>query len=182
VKTCTRCGQEKPLAEFYRGKDRDGHQHCCKVCNNRYKTARLADPIKRAENNAKARERRQANPSRARAWGLAHYYRNREKRNAANRLWRQAHPESQKKRDLRAKYRLTVDAFNALWAKQSGKCGVCQEPLRPGRTTHVDHDHNNGAVRGLLCGPCNWMLGCAKDRPDALRAGAAYLEAPSSLQ
>lgn len=43
--------------------------------------------------------------------------------------------------------------------------------------SHVDHCHATKAVRGILCTSCNWMLGDAKDRPEVLRAGAAYLEA-----
>lgn len=41
---------------------------------------------------------------------------------------------------------------------------------------HVDHDHNSGKVRELLCGDCNRMLGCSHDDPTTLRRAAEYLE------
>jgi hypothetical protein len=47
-----------------------------------------------------------------------------------------------------------------------------------GRKRHVDHDHNRAdkRVRGVLCAHCNWLIGHARNDPNILRAGAAYLE------
>ena len=39
----------------------------------------------------------------------------------------------------------------------------------------VDHDHETGDVRGVLCNPCNIILGKAKDNPDILKNAANYL-------
>lgn len=41
---------------------------------------------------------------------------------------------------------------------------------------HVDHDHNTGHIRGILCQACNVTLGKMNDSPELLRAAAAYLE------
>jgi hypothetical protein len=54
---------------------------------------------------------------------------------------------------------------------QGGTCAVC-----PGEAQHVDHDHETGLVRGILCFNCNQALGIARDVPKTLRALAAYLE------
>lgn len=60
--------------------------------------------------------------------------------------------------------------------QQGGCCAICGATAESiGQTLAVDHDHETGAVRGLLCAMCNRMLGCAKDRPEVLRAGADYL-------
>lgn len=59
-------------------------------------------------------------------------------------------------------------------------CDICQSPLTNGKSQYgraLDHDHESGVVRGVLCGGCNRGLGCAKDSPELLRAMADYLEA-----
>ncbi|MEU5809887.1 endonuclease VII domain-containing protein [Streptomyces sp. NPDC047718] len=57
-------------------------------------------------------------------------------------------------------------------AAQGGVCVICQE----GPAEHVDHDHQTGRVRGVLCFACNSALGKLKDRPDVMRRAAAYVE------
>ena len=54
---------------------------------------------------------------------------------------------------------------------QGGTCAVC-----PGPPQHVDHDHETGEVRGILCFNCNQALGNARDDVQVLRGLARYLE------
>lgn len=79
-------------------------------------------------------------------------------------------------------YGLTKEGFDRLWAEQEGRCAICRDPLadEPYRL-HVDHCHETGAVRGLLCGGCNVGLGNYRDDPKLLRAAADYLESRRSL-
>jgi hypothetical protein len=55
---------------------------------------------------------------------------------------------------------------------QGGLCAICQ--LHP--AVHVDHDHDTGAVRALLCFTCNGGLGHFKDDPNLLHVAAFYVE------
>nr|WP_308440241.1 endonuclease VII domain-containing protein [Streptomyces mashuensis] len=55
---------------------------------------------------------------------------------------------------------------------QGGVCCICLSA----RPVHVDHCHATDKVRGVLCFSCNAALGQFKDRPDALRRAADYLE------
>lgn len=84
------------------------------------------------------------------------------------------------KRSLWRNYKMTPAEFNDMWAKQSGQCLICEVHMRPrGRHAEsvcVDHNHETGAVRGLLCRNCNHGLGMFTDNPKSLRAAAAYLE------
>lgn len=52
-------------------------------------------------------------------------------------------------------------------------CDVCGRRIEP---MAIDHCHDTGQVRGLLCKPCNFALGCADDDPARLRALADYLD------
>lgn len=69
-------------------------------------------------------------------------------------------------------YGLTPEQYDAMLAAQGGLCAIC----RRDRVLVVDHDHATGAVRGLLCTPCNTGLGLFLDAPAALLQAAAYLE------
>jgi hypothetical protein len=79
---------------------------------------------------------------------------------------------------LRQTYGLTVEDYDALLASQNGKCAICGSEFADKRVgfLHVDHDHETGEVRGLLCSSCNRGLGFFKDDPNLMRRGIEYLE------
>ena len=74
-----------------------------------------------------------------------------------------------------AKYGITKEQYDEMFANQGGKCAVCGGQDRRG-VLCVDHDHATGKVRGLLCNNCNATLGHAHDRPDILLGLAEYLK------
>jgi Recombination endonuclease VII len=81
--------------------------------------------------------------------------------------------------DSRSKclYGVTTAEREALFQSQGCKCAVCGT-TEPG-SKHgwcVDHSHVTGGVRGIVCQPCNSMLGFAKDSAAVLLAGATYLQ------
>lgn len=65
--------------------------------------------------------------------------------------------ESKKVRGLKSKYGITPSCFEALKLKYLD-CPVCGESFS-GKTPNIDHCHESGKVRGLLCKPCNTLLG-----------------------
>lgn len=75
-------------------------------------------------------------------------------------------------RQLR-KYGLTPVDYAALLAAQGGVCALCGSTQ--GRRLVVDHCHETGRVRGLLCTACNGALGKLGDTPEALLRVVAYL-------
>jgi hypothetical protein len=74
---------------------------------------------------------------------------------------------------LKRRYGIGADEFDDLVRQQGGVCLICGRP----DPEHVDHDHETGIVRGILCFNCNGGLGQFRDSVDALRAAAAYLDA-----
>jgi hypothetical protein len=78
------------------------------------------------------------------------------------------------------RYGLTPDAFNAMVEAQGGKCAICQcEPRGAGTmgVLRVDHDHETGMVRALLCHRCNAGLGMFSDEAARIFRAAMYLAA-----
>jgi len=73
---------------------------------------------------------------------------------------------------LKRKYGLTEAERDELIASQGGVCCICLAAV----PAHVDHCHNTGRVRGVLCFSCNAALGQFKDQPEAIRRAAAYVE------
>lgn len=79
-----------------------------------------------------------------------------------------------------SKYGLSVEGYNELLESQNGVCAICQQPetfsIR-GTVCElaVDHDHQTGKVRGLLCQHCNTAIGKFKEDPTLIRAAIDYL-------
>lgn len=81
---------------------------------------------------------------------------------------------------LRKEYGLTHGEYDAMVARQDGKCVICTKPCE---MLVVDHCHIGGHVRGLLCNFCNTGLGFFRDNPFYLVSAAQYVarNAPSGV-
>jgi hypothetical protein len=77
-------------------------------------------------------------------------------------------------------YGVSPEQFAEMLDEQGRACAICGSTDWPGgaktNAPHVDHDHETGAVRGLLCGSCNKGLGFFQDDPERLLAASRYLE------
>lgn len=89
--------------------------------------------------------------------------------------WYQANRARQSTASRQKRYGVSEGQFRAMCDAQAGLCAICCEPMRPGKETHVDHDHVTGAVRGLLCHHCNVGVGMFKDDSVRLNSAVAYL-------
>ena len=80
-------------------------------------------------------------------------------------------------RNLQNRYGIGHEEYLELFEKQDGKCKICETTSnRKLKHFAVDHCHDTGDVRGLLCSNCNTAIGLLKDNPDLLRAAAKYIE------
>lgn len=82
---------------------------------------------------------------------------------------------------LRRRYGMTMEEHDAKLAAQGGVCMICGQPPSPdgvkaASRLHMDHDHETGRNRDLICLNCNRGLGYFKDDPKLLRAAADYIE------
>ena len=128
----------------------------------------------------------------ARAASQKWYYKNREhcsalsragyQKNKARRVqqiaaWQSEHPGvvygSSRKHALRRKYGMTEADYAALFTSQAGRCAICHSEDK--RKLAVDHSHNTGIVRGLLCHRCNMALGLLKEDPVIVSDAIKYM-------
>lgn len=80
------------------------------------------------------------------------------------------------------RYGLEHGDYQRLYDFQGGHCAICQRATGKSRRLPVDHDHKTGAVRGLLCGPCNDMLGHSRDSVSFFYRAVCYLLLPPARQ
>lgn len=165
-KQCRICGRVRPLEEFHRARDmRDGHRNECCECFRAIARARYArDPAKAI---AAVKRWQQENADRLNAY--------RRERNADPAVKRR-----QRDGYYRRTYGISADEVDAMYARQGGRCAICGVTPRSQAQMHVDHHHESGAIRELLCSCCNQALGQMQDDPARLRAAAEYLERHAS--
>lgn len=104
----------------------------------------------------------------------------------ARKKWKNANPEksysSTRKRNLKHKYGISLEKYEEMLTEQEGKCAICKATEnnttgnRKDWNFAVDHDHETGKIRGLLCNSCNRGIGLLKDNPELLRKAAEYVE------
>lgn len=74
------------------------------------------------------------------------------------------------------KYGITADQHKQMLEDQSLCCAICNKPeTEEGRKFAIDHCHETGKVRGLLCFRCNTAIGKLDDNPELLEKSARYL-------
>ena|ERR1035441_6471333 len=150
MKLCSKCKIEKSTNAFYAERKSGRLGSRCKECTKKAV----------AEWEANHPGERKRNYEQIRQYNRDHY----------NRDYRDAHPPDSFQRRLR-KHGLTHDEYINLVNQQNGLCAICDDAL----ATDIDHDHETGVVRGLLCNNCNRGLGCFRDNLIFLQSAIEYL-------
>lgn len=84
-------------------------------------------------------------------------------------------PQYGRIRSLR-RYGMTLDDYDVLLKQQKGVCAICGNSPKKGKNLHIDHDHNTGVIRGLLCFRCNFGLSYFGENVDTLEKAFKYLK------
>lgn len=84
---------------------------------------------------------------------------------------------------IELKYGLSYEEYEGMYLKQKGQCAICSKRIhiqvsnkRDPERAFIDHCHNTGKVRGLLCSLCNTGLGMFKDNEQSLKKALKYLK------
>lgn len=146
TKVCTKCAAKLPLDAFHRRKGSpDGRAGRCASCTSEY-----------------MKTWRRENLPHARAW--ARDYRLRNPASEERKQYLRDH-------QLRRKYGIGIEEYETLVAAADGRCEICGEE----RDLVVDHCHDSGDVRGVLCNPCNRGIGLLGDNPEVVSNAVRYL-------
>lgn len=155
---CHACGVTKHVSEFRPSVVATG-SGACRSCMREAK--REYEAGNRGKVNAAKRARRARNVEHARASARAYWRRNPGKLRAYN---------------LR-RYGLTPDEYAEMLAVQGGACACCGSTSNAsGKRLFVDHDHETGEIRGILCTRCNAGIGHLGDNIEGVRRALMYLE------
>lgn len=170
TKLCKSCSKELPETEFYF--DRGRRASPCRQC-------RSAKDRQRRE--GRSPEEREKESTRRAAKHARLSAEERKARVDEARAWRRANPAEARRRMreqwLRAEYGIGVAEVEAILVAQGGGCAVCgfSDRSNPKMFPHVDHCHQTGKVRGVVCNNCNVGMGHFRDDPALIRAAMAYL-------
>jgi hypothetical protein len=112
--------------------------------------------------NAKRRERYATNAN------------DREKCKANAKTYRLQNPMQRRKAEIKKLYGLEMAEYQHMLDAQCYKCAICMKPFC--KTPHVDHCHETGEVRGLLCFNCNRAIGHLQNDIGIIQNAIAYLQ------
>ena len=167
MKRCNVCGELKPLDDFYRMVGmRDGYRNDGKKGNLAAKKARTA--LNPQANRDRVKRWQDENPERYRAKQRSYV------ESGQKAAW-------DRRSYLKRKYGLTIEQYDAMLEAQGGVCAICKQPRPENRTLHVDHDHETGEIRGLLCFRCNNALGDFEEQYELFQKAADYLDRDDEL-
>lgn len=182
-KKCRVCGEEKTLDCFnlhhLKGQYKyisDKYRSECKLCQRK-----IAKDY-RERNKEKLRQQRIRRKDKIKAWKEKYYSdpQKKEEARAYSRAYyyKQNGIEKGFNSKLRTRFGITRDQYDFLLKCQNDGCAICGANVARKNAKHlaVDHDHQTGKVRGLLCTRCNRVIGSFQDNPDLLRKAAQYLE------
>lgn len=161
-KACSKCKRFLPIDAFSDRADApDGKSYVCRRCNSTHNAAIR----KRYAEDVEFRDKR------------IEYYKK----------YRQKYPEDVRERQRASKlwlhYGMTLDEYEALYRAQGGVCKICHGGPHGGpdwarkQWLSVDHCHETGRIRGLLCDDCNIGLGKFAEDPKRLATALEYLKA-----
>ena len=149
-KLCNSCGLVKGVSEYHMrgGKYPNTPKSRCKACISVY-------------------DKTQATPEKLEATKLR------------NRFYRAVDPEgtalAAREYNLNLKYGISLDTYDEMHNSQHGACAICCKPEIENKLLCVDHNHDTGEVRGLLCQRCNKGIGLLGDDPAIAMSAAKYL-------
>jgi len=163
---CKACGRDDlTRVDYYVDNSKKyGLSNLCKRCESERTKKPKHDHYMRSERHQQSLRRQSKR---------RYYLKKREEIMIKSRAYKRREPGRIRGYLLKRKYRLTTEERAEMIEEQQGSCEICGE--FHGDNLFVDHDHETGRVRAMLCRHCNSDLGFFKDDPELLQIAFAYL-------
>jgi hypothetical protein len=159
TKRCPQCNKELPLSDFSIDKTRLSGLSCyCRKCKAAY-----------------MRRYREENPEKIKEIEKRRYEKTKDKIIKRGKRYRTKNYADIRNGRYKKKYGITYDEKLEILEKVGYKCAICQDSVTV-ENSQLDHNHETGDVRGILCINCNLMLGHSKDNADILKRAVQYLD------
>ncbi|MFF0782014.1 endonuclease VII domain-containing protein [Streptomyces sp. NPDC003720] len=173
MKRCVRCGESKPRTAFHRRRSNlDGLQQHCRACASDYHRKRQESLGRKVRPKMDVPEGHKLCLKCGEVKPWSEWHRNATASDGLSTRCKACRAAEGRARHLKRHYGLTEAERDELVASQGGVCCICLAAV----PAHVDHCHETGRVRGVLCFSCNAALGQFKDQPEVIRRAAAYVE------
>lgn len=172
MKTCNRCDTIKDYSQFTKHATiSDGYYNQCKQC--RHIARKRREAAKFDPDFSGNKECKRCNLSKSKTEFLT----NKSTSDGFNGWCKICTKDAV----ISAKYNINLDQYNELLKKQQYCCAICNttKPGGPGNEFVIDHCHDTGKVRGLLCNHCNTGLGKLGDKIESLEKALDYLKSNS---
>lgn len=160
MQTCYQCKQNKEDKDFYKNKSKpSGLGSECKECSkNLRKLKRILNPEINKQNC------------------YNYYTKNKISINNKRKILRKENPDLERNSNLKNKYNLTLEQKQKMLQEQKFLCAISGCKKEIDISGHVDHCHNTGKIRALLCSNCNTSLGLLKENFDRILGLANYIQ------
>lgn len=151
-KMCPKCKELLPTLSFNKSNRRDGFQTYCRSCHNKMQREKYnSDPLQKIKRQIRASRRKEKDPLASR------------------------------RKELKRLYNITLEEYAEIFKNQGEVCAICKNTCSTKKSLSVDHDHETGRVRGLLCNKCNVGLGSFRDSKILLLRASEYLNSQQTV-
>jgi hypothetical protein len=169
TRCCSICKEVKPLSEYPGLRN-----YYCRACRKAYRR-QWKEANREQERVIKERET-DANRERARETYAAWKECNRDRVRQVKSEYRAQNADRYRRWNRFGFHGITEEIFLEMLAEQEYRCAICRCDISEANS-HIDHCHNSGQVRAILCPGCNQGLGNFRENTDALERAIAYLQA-----
>lgn len=171
MKKCTKCLLEKSLNSFHNHmKSKDGLDYWCKDCKKAQDISYNFKPNYEGSKDCQRCNEHKDKES---------FYKCKRNPDGLENRCKKCCQQRSRNNEIKRRYGINQSDYEKILKSQDGKCAICEKnniDSEEVRRLSIDHCHETGKIRGLLCSNCNFAIGLMEDDPVILKRAINYLE------